>query len=235
MADLSLRELLRFLQQEHTTYRTPIVFGAINPKIIESIMAIFSAYHGKIDCLNPYLDEPCSSQSIILQKSSEARLSFPVLSVGIVETSGLDFNQHSPNTAGWPGSSTAQVIRNFSGKLHLLAELHGSKEVYYYCGFAIRWGRESYQVIYIESVTKGTLIAPIDSAPIGYAPIDSAPIGEDSKDTEELIALQFVPEGQDKTLGQMTPAEKQIHDPRLKALAEVLRELEKNGLIKDRE
>ena len=31
----------------------------------------------------------------------------------------------------------------------------------------------------------------------------------------------------------MTPAEKQIHDPRLKALAEVLRELEKNGLHSD--
>ena len=223
MAHLTLPELLQFLQHDPSTYRTPIVFGEVNPKIIESIMAIFSAYHGMIYCINPYLDEPCSSQSIILQKSSEARLSFPVLSVGIVETSGLDFNQHSPNTTGWPGSSTAQVIRNFPGKLHLLAELHGSKNVYYYCGFAIRWGRESHQVIYIESVTKGTLAAPIDSSPIG----------EGSKDTEELIALQFVPDGQEKTLGQMTPAEKQIHDPRLKALGEVLRELEQNGLHRE--
>jgi inosine/xanthosine triphosphate pyrophosphatase family protein len=112
------------------------------------------------------------------------------------------------------------VIRNFPGKLHLLAELHGTKEVYYYCGFAIRWGRESYQVIYIESVTKGTLVAPQTD-------------GAESKDTEELIALQFVPEGQEKTIGQMTPAEKQLHDPRMKALAEVLRELEKNGLHSD--
>ena len=220
MAHLSLYELLRFLQQEPATYRTPIVFGVDDPKIIESIMAIFSVHHGKIYCINPYLDEPCSSKSIILQKSSEARLSFPVLSVGIVETSGLDFNQHSPNTAGWPGSSTAQVIRNFPGKLHLLAELHGTKEVYYYCCFAIRWGRESYQVIYIESVTKGTLVVPQTD-------------GAESRDTEELIALQFVPEGQVKTLGQMTSAEKQIHDPRLKALTEVLRELEKNGLHSD--
>jgi len=54
-----------------------------------------------------------------------------------------------------------------------------------------------------------------------------------SKDTYELIALQFVPEGQDKTLGQMTTAEKQIHDPRLKALGEVLKELEKNGLHRE--
>jgi inosine/xanthosine triphosphate pyrophosphatase family protein len=174
--------------------------------------------------MNPYFEEQTSSEGITLQKSQEARLSFPVFSIGIVETSGLDFNQHSSTTAGWPGSSTAQVIRNFPGKLHLLAELHGTKEVYYYCGFAIRWGRESHQVIYIENVTKGILVAP---------QTDSVPIGEDSKDTEEMIALQFVPEGQEKTLGQMTTAEKQIHDPRLKSLAEVLRELEKNGLHKD--
>ena len=223
MAHLSLRELLLFLQQEPATYRTPIVFGVDAPKIKEDILSVLSDYRRKIFFINPYLEEQTSSEGITLQKSQEARLSFPVLSVGIVETSGLNFNQHSPDIGGWPGTSTAQVIRNFPGKLHLLAELHGTKDVYYYCGFAIRWGRESHQVIYIESVTKGTLIAPIDSAPIGA----------ESRDTEELIALQFVPEGQDKTLGQMTPAEKQLHDPRLKALAEVLRELEKNGLHRD--
>jgi inosine/xanthosine triphosphate pyrophosphatase family protein len=223
MENFPLHELLRFLQQKPAIYRTPIVFGVDDPKIKEDILSVLSDYRRKIFFINPYLEEQTSSEGITLQKSQQARLSFPVLSVGIVETSGLNFNQHSPNTAGWPGSSTAQVIRNFPGKLHLLAELHGTKEVYYYCGFAIRWGRESYQVIYIESVTKGTLIAPIDSAPIG----------EDSKDTEELIALQFVPDGQEKTLGQMTPTEKQIHDPRLKALGEVLRELENNGLHRE--
>jgi inosine/xanthosine triphosphate pyrophosphatase family protein len=220
MAHLSLHELLRFLQQEPATYRTPIVFGVDAIKIKEDILSVLSDYRRKIFFVNPYFEEQTSSEGITLQKSKQARLSFPVLSVGIVETSGLNFNQHSPTTAGWPSSSTAQVIRNFPRKLHLLAELHGTKEIYYYCGFAIRWGRESYQVIYIESVTKGTLVAPQTD-------------GEESRDTEELIALQFVPEGQDKTLGQMTPAEKQIHDPRLKALAEVLRELEKNGLHKD--
>ncbi len=219
----SLNEILQFLQHKSSTYTTPIVFGEVDPKIIESIMAVFSAYHGKIYCINPYLDGLSSSKSITLQKSLEARFSFPALSVGIIGTTGLDFNHHLSDTERWPGNSTAQVIRNFPGKLHLLAELHGSKEVDYYCGFVIRWGREAHQAIYIESVTKGTLVAPIESSPIG----------EDSKDTEELIALQFVPEGQEKTLGQMTTVEKQIHDPRLKALAEVLRELEKNGLHKD--
>jgi len=100
-----------------------------------------------------------------------------------------------------------------------LAELYGTNEVFYYSNFAIRWGRESYQVIYIESVTKGTLVAPTD--------------GVEFKDTDELIALQFVPEGQDKTLGQMTADEKQLYHPCMKALAEVLRELEKNGLHSD--
>jgi hypothetical protein len=196
----------------------PIVFGEVDHKIIESIMAVFSAYHGMIYCLNPYLDEPCSFKSIILQKSLAARLSFPVLSVGIIRTTGLDFNQHSPDVGGWPGTSTAQVVSNFPGKLYLLAEIHGTKVVYYYCGFAIRWGRESHQVIYIESVTKGTLVEPID--------------GAESKDTDELISQQFVPEGQDKTLEKMTLTEKQIHDPHMKALAEVLRELEKKINIK---
>jgi inosine/xanthosine triphosphate pyrophosphatase family protein len=219
MVNLSLHELLEFVQHDLSTYRTPIVFGVVDPKIKEDIISVLSDYRKKIFFMNPYFEEQTSSEGITLQKSQEARLSFPVFSVGIVETSGLNFNQHSPTTAGWPGSSTAQVIRNFPGKLHLLAELHGTKEVYYYCGFAIRWGRESHQVIYIESVTKGTLVAPIDSA--------------ESKDIEELISMQFVPEGQEITLGQMTTAEKQIHDPRMKALAEVLRELEKNGLHKD--
>jgi hypothetical protein len=215
MAYVTLPELLRFLLQDPSSYRTPIVFGEVDPKIIESIMAVFSAYHGKIYCINPYLDGLCSSKSITLQKSLEARFSFPALSVGIIGTTGLDFNHNLSDTERWPGNSTAQVVSTFPGKLHLLAELHGAKEVDYYSGFAIRWGREAHQVIYIESVTKGTLIAPT---------------GEASSDTEELIALQFVPEGQDKTLGQMTVAEKQIHDPCMKALAEVLRELERNGL-----
>jgi hypothetical protein len=223
MADLSLSKLLRFILNEPKTYRTPIVFGEVDPKIIESIMAVFSAYHGMIYCINPYLDEPCSSKSITLQKSLDAIFSFPALSVRIISKLAIDFNNHSPDIGGWPGTSTAKVVENFPGKLHLLAELHGTKDVYYYCGFAIRWGRESHQVIYIESVTKGTLVAPIDSAPIG----------EDSKDTEELIALQFVPEGQEKTLGQMNATEKQLHDPRMKALAEVLRELEQNGLHRE--
>jgi hypothetical protein len=187
---------------------------------LESIMAVFSAYYGKIYCLNPYLDELCSPKSITLQKSLEARLSIPALSVGIFRTTGIDFNHNSSDSERWPGNSTKQVIKNFPGKLYLLAELHGAKEVDYYSGFAIRWGREAHQVIYIESVTKGTLVALT---------------GEASKNTEELISQQFVPEGQDKTLGQMTVAEKQIHDPHIKALAEVLRTLEKNGLIKDRE
>jgi hypothetical protein len=220
MAYVSLPELLQFLRHNSSTYRTPIVFGEDNPKIIESIMAVFSDYHGKIHCLNPYLDGLCSSKSITLQKSLEARYSFPALSVGIFRTTGLDFSHNSSDSERWPGNSTAQVIRNFPGKLHLLAKLHGAEEVDYYSGFAIRWGREAHQAIYIESVTKGTLVAPQTD-------------GAESRDTEELIALQFVPEGQDKTLRQMTVAEKQIHDPCMKALAEVLRELEKNGLLKD--
>jgi hypothetical protein len=44
-----------------------------------------------------------------------------------------------------------------------------------------------------------------------------------------------VPEGHEKTLEKMTLTEKQIHDPRLKALAGVLRELEKNGLFRERD
>jgi hypothetical protein len=134
----TLTELLRFLQHDLSTYRTPIVFGEVNPKIIESIMAIFSAYRGMIYCINPYLDELCSSKSIILEKSLAARLSFPALSVGIIGTFGLDFNHHSPDVGGWPGTSTAQVVANFPGKLYLLAELHGTKEIYYYYSFAIR-------------------------------------------------------------------------------------------------
>jgi len=218
MAQLTLPELLGFLQHDPSTYRLPVVFGEADPKIAETIMAVFSAYQGKIHCLNLYLEASSSSKTITLQKSLEARFSFPALSVGIIGTTGLNFNNHSSDTEGWPGSSTAQVVANFAGKLHMLAELHGTKEVYYYSNFAIRWGRESYQVIYIESVTKGTLVEPTDC--------------EMSKDTDELIALQFVPEGQDKTLGQMTADEKQLYHPRMKALAEVLRELEKNGLVK---
>lgn len=222
MASLTLPELLHFLQHDPSTYRTPVVFGEANTKIIESIMAVFSGYQGKIFCVNPYLEVSNSPNSITLQKSQEAIFSFPALSVGIIGTCGLDFNKHSPEAEGWPGSSTTQVVKNFAGKLHLLAELHGTKEVYYYCTFAIRWGRESYQVIYIESVTKGTLVAASKDCEI-------------SKDTDELIALQFVPEGQDKTLGQMTADEKQTYHPRMKALTEVLRELEKNGLVKNEE
>ena len=222
MAHLSLHELLGFLQHDPTTYRTPVVFGEADTKIIESIMAVFSGYQGKIFCVNPYLEVPRSPKSITLQKSQEARFSFPALSVGIIGTTGLDFNHHSSDsdTEGWPGNSTEQVVKNFAGKLHLLAELHDTKEVYYYSNFVIRWGRESHQVIYIESVTKGTLVAASTDC-------------EMSKDTDELIALQFVPEGQDKTLEQMTIAEKQLYHPRIKALAEVLRELEKNGLHRE--
>ena len=221
MTHLSLHELLEFLLDDPSTYRTPVIFGEANSKIIETITSVLSAYQGKIFCVNPYLEVPSSPKSITLQKSQEARFSFPALSVGIIGMTGLDFNHHSSDTEGWPGNSTAQVVKNFAGKLHLLAELHGTKEVYYYSNFAIRWGRESYQVIYIECVTKGTLVA---------VSIDC----EISKDIEELIALQFVPEGQDKTLGQMT-AEKYLYDPRMKALAELLRELEKNGLVRDEE
>jgi len=218
MAQLTLPELLSFLQHDPSTYRLPVVFGEDDPKITEMIMAVFSAYQGKIHCLNPYLEASSSSKTITLQKSLEARFSFPALSVGIIGTTGLNFNNHLLDTEGWPGSSTAQVVANFAGKLHILAELHGTKEVYYYSNFVIRWGRENYQVIFIESFTKGTLVAPT---------------GEASKDTDELIALHFVPEGQDKTLGQMTTAEKQLYHPRMKALAEVQRELEKNGLVRD--
>ena len=220
MAHVTLPELLQFLQHDPATYRTPVVFGEADTKIIESIMAVFSAYQGKIFCVNPYLEVSSSPKSITLQKSQKARFSFPALSVGIIGTCGLDFNHHS--FEGWPGDSTAQVVRNFAGKLHLLAELHGAKEIYYYSNFAIRWGRESYQVIYIESVTKGTLVAASKDCEL-------------SKDTDELIALQFVPEGQNKTLDQMTADEKQTYHPRMKALAEVLRELEKNGLVKNEE
>ncbi len=220
MAHLSLHELLQFLQHDPTTYRTPVVFGEADTKNIESIMAVFSAYQGKIFCVNPYLEQSTTSKSITLKNSLEARFSFPALNVGIIGTIGLNFDKHSPEAEGWPGNSTAQVVANFAGKLHLLAELHGTNEVYYYSNFAIRWGRENYQVIYIESVTKGTLVAATTD-------------GEISKDTDELIALQFVPEGQDKTLGQMTADERQLYHPRMKALAEVLRELEKNGLHRE--
>jgi hypothetical protein len=93
-----LPELLQFLQHDSSKYRTPIVFGEVDPKIIESIMAVFYAYHGKIYCINPYLDELCSSKSITLQKSLEARFSFPALSVGIIGTTGLDFNHNLYDT-----------------------------------------------------------------------------------------------------------------------------------------
>ena len=136
MVYLSLTELLGFLQHDPSTYRTPVVFGEADPKIMEMIMEVFSAYKKKIHCLNPYLEVPRSLKSITLQKSQEARFSFPALSVGIIGTTGLNFNNYSPNTEGWPGSSTAQVVANFPGKLHLLAELHGAKEVDYYSGFA---------------------------------------------------------------------------------------------------
>ena len=218
MAQLTLPELLSFLQHDPSTYRLPVVFGEDDPKITEMIMAVFSAYQGKIHCLNPYLEQSRTSKSLTLKKSLEARFSFPALSVGIIGTTGLNFNNHSYDTEGWPGSSTAQVVANFAGKLHMLAELHGTKEVYYYSNFAIRWGRENYQVIYIDKVIKGTLISQTDVV--------------ESKDTDELIALQFVPEGQDKTLGQMTEDEKHLYHPCMKALAEVLRELEKNGLVR---
>jgi hypothetical protein len=221
MAHLTLPEFLQFLQHDPSTYRTPVVFGGTDRKITDSIMTVFSAYRGKIFCVNPYLEEDDSPKSITLQKSLEARLSFPALSVGIIGTCGLNFNHHSPDTEGWPGNSTAQVIRNFPGKLHLLAELYGAKEVYYYYSFAIRWGRESHQVIYIECVTKGKLVASTNC--------------ETSKDTDELISQQFIPEGQDKTLGQMTTDEKRLFHPHMKALDEVLRELEKNGLVKNKE
>ena len=217
MANLTLRELLWFLQYETLSYRKPIVFGEVNPKIIETIMSVLSVYQCKIFCTNPYLEDKCSSKSITLQKSLEARDSFPVFSVGIVENSGLDFNEHSPEVGGWPGYSTTQVVIKFAGKLHLLAELQGTTDIYYYCGFAIRWGRESHQVIYIESVTKGRFVVSTES----------------SEDIEELISMQFVPEGQEKTLNQMTIDEKRIFHPRMKALAEVYLVFENNGLIRD--
>jgi hypothetical protein len=77
MAHLSLNELLGFLQHEPSKYRTPVIFGEANTKIIESIMAVFSGYQGKIFCVNPYLEVSNSPNSITLQKSQEAIFSFP--------------------------------------------------------------------------------------------------------------------------------------------------------------
>lgn len=221
MAQLTLHELLQFLQRDPITYTTPVIFGECDSKIIETIMTFFSAYKEKIFCAKRYLEVSSSSKSITLQKSQEARILFPTLSVGIIENIGLDFKHHSPDVEGWPGNSTVQVVKNFAGNLHLLAELHKTKEVYYYSNYAIRWGKESHQVIFIDSVTKGTLVASID--------------GEESIETYELISHQFVPEGQDKTLNQMTADEKWLYDPRMKALAKVLIELKNNGLVRDEE
>ena len=220
MSQLTLRELACFIQQNPSCYTRPVVFVAQHPRIKAYILDVFSEHRKKISFENIRTIEvkDCSSIATI-QKSKEARKFLPALSINIVEMSGIDFKEHSPDKVGWPGYSTEHVVENFPRKLHSLAELHGSKEVYYYYGFAIRWGSQSYQVIYVESVTKGTLIAPTD--------------GEKFSDTDELIALQFVPEGQDLTLGQMTFADKQIHDPHLKALVKVLEVLEENGLIGD--
>lgn len=225
MAQLTLRELACFIQQNPSCYTRPVVFVAQHPRIKAYILDVFSEHRKKISFENIRTIEvkDCSSIATI-QKSKEARNFLPALSIGIVEMSGLDFKEHSPDKVGWPGYSTELVVRNFPRKLHLLAELHGEKEVDYYCGAAIRWGSKPDQVIYVEGVTKGRLIAPV-------AQTD----GKESSDTDELIALQFVPEGQDLTLGQMTLVDKQIHDPRLKALVKVLEVLEENGLVGDDE
>lgn len=219
MEQLTLRELTIFLQ-EKDCYTRPVVFVAQHPRIKAYILDIFYKYRKKISFENLSTIEVKDCSSVVtIQKSLKARKFLPALSIGIVETSGLDFKEHSPDKVGWPGYSTELVVRNFPRKLHLLAELHGAEEVYYYYGAAIRWGPQSDQVIYVEGVTKGRLIAPTD--------------GKESSDTDEMIALQFVPEGQDLTLGQMTLVDKQIHDPRLKALVKVLEVLEENGLVGD--
>jgi len=219
MSQLTLYELACFLQQ-NPSYTRPVVFVAKHPRIKAYILDVLSKHRKKISFENLLIIEVKDCSSVVtIQKSKEARNFLLALSIGIVETSGLDFKEHSPDKVGWPGYSTEHVVGNFPRKLHLLAELHGAEEVYYYCGFAIRWGSQSNQVIYVEGVTKGRLIAPTDR--------------EESSDTEELIALQFVPEGQDKTLAQITFTDKQIHDPRLKALVKVLEVLEENGLIGD--
>lgn len=227
MAQLTLRDLTIF-HQEKDCYTRPVVFVAQHPRIKAYILDIFYKYRKKISFENLSTIEVKDCSSVVtIQKSLKARNFLPALSIGIVEMSGLDFKEHSPDKVGWPGYSTELVVRNFPRKLHLLAELHGAEEVYYYYGAAIRWGSQSYQVIYVEGVTKGRLIAPV----VSVAPTD----GKESSDTDELIALQFVPEGQDLTLGQMTLVDKQIHDPRLKALVKVLEVLEENGLVGDDE
>lgn len=220
MSQLTLCELACFLQQNSSCYTRPVVFVAQHPRIKAYILDVFSEHRKKISFENIQTIEvkDCSSKTTI-QKSKKAREFLPALSIGIEKTSGLDFKEHSPNKVGWPGYSTEHVVGNFPRKLHSLAELHGAEEVYYYCGFAIRWGSQLDQVIYVEDVTKGTLVAPTEE--------------KELKDTEELIALQFVPEGQDKTLAQITFTDKQIHHPYLKALVKVLEVLEKNGLVRD--
>ena len=182
-------------------------------------LKIFFEYKKKIFFENLSITEvkDCS-KVVVIQKSVEARKYFPALSIGIVETTGLDFNNHLSDIVGWPGYSTKLVVNNFPKKLHLLAKLHNATEIYYYHYFAIRWGPNPYQVIDIKGITKGILIELTDV--------------EVYKD-ENLINLQFVPEGQSKTLSQMTIDELMIHHPCSKALNEVLKVLEFNGLIKD--
>jgi hypothetical protein len=219
MAQLALSELLKFLQQKPTTYKTPIVFNIDDSKIKDYVLKIFFEYKKKFFFENlPITEVKDCSKVVVIQKSVEARKYLPVLSIGIVETSGLDFNKHLSDFIGWPGYSTKLVVNNFPKKLHLLAKLHNATEIYYYHYFAIRWGPNPYQVIDIKGITKGILIESKDE--------------EVCKD-ENLINLQFVPEGQSKTLSQMTPDELIIHHPCLKALIEVLKILEFNGLIKD--
>lgn len=226
MAQLTLCELLDFLQQNPYSYTRQVVFVAHHPRIKAYILDIFSKYRKKISFENPpTIEVKDCSRMVTIHKSLKARNFLPALSVGIVETSGLDFKEHSPDKVGWPGYSTELVVINFAKKLHSLAKLHGAKEVYYYCGFVIRWGTQSNQVIYIESDTKGTLVAPTDG--------EESKDTKESKNTEELISHQFMPDGHDKTLAQMTLAEKQEHHPYLKALVKVLEVLEKNGLFGD--
>jgi hypothetical protein len=219
MAELTLSELLNFLQQKPITYKTPIVFSIDDLKIKDYILTIFIKYKNKIFFENLQITEvkDCS-KVVVIQKSAEAREYFPALSIGIVETSGLDFNKHLSDFIGWPGYSTKLVLNNFPKKLHLLAKLYNTTEIYYYHDFAIRWGSNHYQVIHIKGITKGILIESKD---------------EDVSKDENLINIQFVPEGQSKTLSQMTLDELMIHHPCLKALNEVLKFLEFNGLIKD--
>ena len=216
MATLTLCELLQYHQKE-TKFNNYIRFTTENStKKADFLASIPKKYHNKIlfqEINTPEVQD--SSQIIIINKSKEARTYLPALCICMAEDTGIDFNKHSPVEVAYPGFSTKLVITNFKNKLHLLAELHGTNKIFYHCSMAIRWGNDPDKVICVEGVTEGTFVP--------------------STEGEGLIDRQFVPDGQSRTIAQMSPEERQEHHPRFKLMRKVLEILEENGLEADDE